>query len=152
MPGFLDNDQVKEKLRTRLGIASFAPGTNWDLIVSDSNDAAINAIKGTLLGRGYTDSQIRSWDRVAEFNADIALFWCLVNGGVTENYDDRMINKLDRRSELVNVDVMIDGKLVQPGGGGGTGGGIRSGTLKNDTDLFREPSRRWAGSGGWGCR
>lgn len=145
MPGFLDDADVKEKLRTRLGIKAFRAGTNYDLIVADANSATQNEILGALLGRGYTESQIRSWDRVQEFNTDIALFWAITNGGAasTASYDFEAINKLDRRKELATVDVMINGKLVQPGGGGGVGGGIRSGTLKNDSDLFAAPSRRW---------
>lgn len=147
--GFLKGDAIKTKLQSRLGIDAFAADTPWDTIIADANAAAGNTIKGALLGRGYSPDQIRSWDRLQEFQTDIALFWALVNGGVTKDYDDRLITKLDRRAELATVDVTINGALVQPGGGAGVGGGIRSGTLKNDSDLFPAVRRCVGGLAGW---
>lgn len=153
MPGFLKDDAVKEKLRTRLGIAAFQDGTTWDGIISDANAAAVNSIRGALLGRGYSPAQIEAWDRVQEFQTDLAIFWALVNGGVTKDYDDRLIAKLDRRAELATVDLTINGALVQPGGGAGVGGGIRSGTLKNTSrengDIFPAVRQYHPASGWW---
>ena len=88
----------------------------WDPIVSDSNAAGYNEIVTKLVARGYSKAQVDAWDRGAEFEIDIALFWCLVKGAGLHGYDDKFINKLDRRAELDEVDVLIDGKLVDPAG------------------------------------
>jgi hypothetical protein len=146
--GFLSFDQVKERLRTRLGVEDFAVDSTWGQIVADATNNAASGIMGVLLGRGFTQEQIRSWDSLSEFHGDIALFWALVNGGVARDYDDRLINKLDRRAELATVDVMIGGKLVQPGASAG-GGGVRNGTLSNDNDLFPAARRCSPFLSGW---
>lgn len=83
-------------------------------IISDSLNAAYQEIVSRLAYRGYTQSQIDSWDRGAEFERDIALFWCLVKLGGLENADDKFIARLDRRAEIDEIIVTVGGAVVDP--------------------------------------
>ena len=87
----------------------------WDNIITDANNSAWEDIREKLGRRGFTETQIDTWDRSEEFNKDIGLYWCLVKGGVGHNYDDRFIRQLDRRAELETIQVTIAGAVVQPG-------------------------------------
>lgn len=113
---YIDNPELNTILTAALSRIELdaASQTNWDKIVSDSNEAAANDIVRVLVGRGFTKAQVDAWDSRKEFNRDLGLFWCLVKGGVKGNYDPEFIRMLDRRAELEAVVVTVDGAIPVP--------------------------------------
>lgn len=83
--------------------------------------AALNAayyeVLGKLLARGFTQANILAFDRGAEFEKDIALFWCLVRSGAYAGFDGATLQALDRRKELETVLVFVSGVWIQPASG-----------------------------------
>jgi hypothetical protein len=147
MPNLWVSDaDLKSKLKDVLQKATFEAVTSWDSIISDSNLSAYNYIVSALLRRGYTMDQIDAWDSRTTYEIDIGLYWSLVKGGCTKDFDETFINALDRRLELLDLELVIGGEIVVPPvlplGGGGS---VQSGTMKNDNDLFCPPTprRRW---------
>src|ERR1700690_3472674 len=77
----------------------------WTPIVSRSNTAAYWEIIHALMGRGFDkETQIDLWDRGAEFQTAIGIWWCLEHGAAidSDSYRAEALNelKLDRRKEL----------------------------------------------------
>lgn len=113
MPWITD-EALKTKLLDLLQKAEVDTSGAWDTIITDANLAAEWDIKQALSGRGFSASQIASWDGATVYNVDLALFWALVKGGVTKSYQPVFIEKLDRREELKTVTVTIGGVAVNP--------------------------------------
>lgn len=89
----------------------------WPTIVTDSRQSAWNDILGQLVGvRGYSQAQVTSWDRGAEIQTDLGLFWCLVKGAGLHEFNDTFIKHLDRREELKAMPITIGGVVTSPGG------------------------------------
>ncbi len=86
-------------------------------IVERSNGSAAADITSALTGRGYTIDQIDNWDRRVEFNEDLGVFWSLVRAVGTSTYSDVILKNLDRRKELMTVQITTDGAIVDPGAG-----------------------------------
>lgn len=105
----------------------------WDGIVPDANEAAYNEIIGRLTNRGYSVAQIDQWARRYEFNRDIGLFWCLVKGAGLDGYDDKWIDRLDRREELDEVTIVIDDEVADIAD---TTAAIGHGPLSTTDDIF----------------
>ncbi len=103
---FVTDAEVKSALADILAQDVSALVSKWDGIITRANASAYQDILSALGARGYTTAQIAAWLRGPEFNLDIALFWCLVHGGASLNYDDRFIKLLDRRGELATVAVI----------------------------------------------
>lgn len=128
MPQFVTEDQVKQALADILQVAVGTLQAYWARIVADAREAAYQDILGALTARGYSAGQIAQWDRGAEFQRDIALYWCGVKRATvaaqTQGQLLDRLDRLDRRKELATVAVMIGGVVVDPAGT--TGGGIVS--------------------------
>ena len=129
---FINDSQLKDELHSTLGKAPGEMSSKWDNIVRRSNVSAYQDIVSRLVARGFSKAQVDLWDRGAEFNVDIGLYWCLVKGGGLEAYDDKFINKLDRREELDTVLVTTSGVIVTPANGGDFG----TGSFDTSSDLF----------------
>lgn len=131
---YITDAELKTALAPILRKASAAEiNPLWGNIVPDANVAAYNEIIGRLTDRGFTVAQIDSWARNDEFNRDIGLFWALVKGAGLDGYDDKWIERLDRREELDTVAVVIDDELVDPGD---TSGSIGQGNLDTSGDIY----------------
>ncbi len=90
-------------------------GETWLPLIESANVRAYNTVVGVRGGRGYTMEQVNNWPRSPEFNADLALYYALVDGGAGAKLsDDVFIEKLNRLEELKTADVVIDGELVYP--------------------------------------
>lgn len=98
----------------------------WTTIISDCHQQAYNEVQGRLLERGYTAAQIAAWDRGAELEKDLSLYWCLTKGAGLNGTDDKWIKVLDRRKELETISVSNAGKVVNPGPVGLVGFGTLS--------------------------
>src|SRR5262245_1017408 len=125
---FISDAQLKIAVTAMLQTQEARLDTNWDEIVAGSNSAAYQEIVSKLAERGFSKAQIDAWPRGAEFQRHIGLFWSLTNGAGLHGYDDKFINKFDRRAELETVPITdANGVLVEPEGGGDTVGfGIMS--------------------------
>ena len=130
---FITDATLTTKVAGILKLAEADLPSYWTVIIADANLSAYQDIVGHLLRRGFTKAQIDTWDRGAEFQKDIGLFWCLVKGAGLHGYDDKFIRLLDRRKELDEV-FIIDGSMaLEPAGVEQYG----SGRLTTDNDQFR---------------
>ncbi len=86
----------------------------WDDVATRANAAAFNLIRVALLKRGFTAAQVNAWDSLDDYRADLALWSAFTKYAVLEEYDQKSLATLDRRKELVDVDVTVGGVLVAP--------------------------------------
>lgn len=105
----------------------------WSTLVAQAQTRAYNEIQMRLLERGYTAAQISAWDRGAEFELDIAVWWCLTQGAGLSAADLKGVDRFDRREELRSVSVSNAGVLINPGALGRIGFGLQS----DDQNVFR---------------
>lgn len=122
----------------------------WESIFPDAHDAAYNEVVAALVGRGYTISQVNQWDRRTEYEIDLSLWWSLVKGEYDAENNPQLLEKLDRRPELLTTVVTIGGVIAVPTGE------VQAGDLNTANDIFQlEPGIpfRWeqgyTGPGGW---
>lgn len=114
---FITDEQLRDALADRLKVAgNDVPAAFSSTIVNRSNTAAYQDVVGRLIARGYTKAQIDQWDRGAEFQTMIGLYWCVVNAGAYGGFDPETLKAWDRRKELAEVIVAINGAWVRPTG------------------------------------
>lgn len=134
---FITDSQLLERLAGVLKIDPEDVAVSvpyWLKIVADSNQASWNDIRAQLVGvRGFSDGQVSSWDRGAEVQTDLGLFWCLVKGAGLHEFNDTFIRHLDRRGELKKMPITIGGEVVKPGG---TQPNISAGRLNDAGSTF----------------
>ena len=135
---FLTDAHIRASVVAALKVSAGDLPDYWDQLINESHTAAYQEIVGALIGRGFTQAQIDAWSRGAEFEKDLALFWALTKGGGLHNYDDRFPKSLDRRKDLLTVQVYSGGVWVTPGEDPGT---VGSGAISTSDDLFnyRDP-------------
>ncbi len=123
---FITDTQARQAVADALKVELASLPDYWTNLVSEANIAAYGEIQGCLIGRGYTQAQVDSWDRGAEFQKQLAVFWSLTRGGGLAGYDDRFIKLFDRRKDLLSVQVFSAGVFVPPGSAPGL---VRSGQI-----------------------
>ena len=114
---FVANGQLLSTLEGLLKVQQGSTNFNapfWTRIAAAANQAAVNEIYGRLLARGFLASQIAVWDRAAEFNEDIGIFWALTRGMVRSDTSDNFIKTFDRREELMTVQVSVASVFQYP--------------------------------------
>lgn len=136
MPGFVTDAVVLGRVCDLLGVNVGNLPPKWQTIVQNSNTSAYQEILGRLITRGYTPAQINLWDRGAEFQTDLALFWSLTKGGALSNYSDVFLKALDRRKDLDTVILFIGQAWKATGDTPGT---IGSGAVSGSGDVFGTP-------------
>lgn len=94
--------------------ALLATAPQWSNINSEAHASAYQEIVGRLLNRGFTLAQIQGWDRGGEFELALTRFWALTNGGGLSAYDMDSVKLFDRRKDLDNVIVFVNGVFVNP--------------------------------------
>lgn len=134
---FLTDNQCLQSVADLLKVALASLPSYWTNVVSEAHTSAYQEIVGRLLRRGYTKAQIDQWDRGAEFERSLTLFWSAVNGGGLANYDDKFIARFDRRKELDEVLLSIGGVYVYPNQS--TPGTIGTGGPNTTRDIFVWP-------------
>lgn len=111
---FLTDDEFRDSLAVTLKVDVAKLGKHWDLLCQEAHKSAYLTVRGELLKRGYPTNQIDSWDRGAEFERSIGLFWALLRGSAFHNYGTEYFEKFDRREELTSVMLEMDGIVVAP--------------------------------------
>jgi hypothetical protein len=94
----------------------------WTNIASTSQNRAYWQIVSVLSGRGFTPTQIAAWDRGAEFELSLALYYALKQGGSLANLNGKFIQTFDREAELKTVIYTTGGALQDPQGTAGLAG------------------------------
>ena len=142
---FLDDGEVRKKLLAVLHKVEFEEPSSWDVIIRHANEAAYDTITSIMLSRGYTLAQISGWHARITYARDLAVYFCLANGGQLENYSDTFLKMLDCRETLKTVDVINvlaignnppQPVIVRPGMRGYRRMG--TGKLRNRSDRFTE--------------
>jgi len=103
------NSALQDVLQKSESLESF-----WSSIITASNLAAYQHIQEVMAARGFTPAQLVTWDRGAEFERSIGLWWCLTEGGASKDFSDTFIKSLDRRQEVWKVVFTSAGVIVQP--------------------------------------
>ncbi len=133
---FLTDTQVKQAVADFLKVdVTQLPAyfTGSGRVIEDAHVAAYQEIKGRLLARGFTAAQVDLWDRGAEFEKHLTIYWATINGGGTTAMDDRFLKQYDRRNDLNSVLVSVLGVFITPGDTPGT---IGIGAEDTSNDLF----------------
>ena len=141
---FVTNAAVLAVLERMLKVQSGSTATiapYWDPLVIVANTQAYGEILMAFQKRGYTTAQIDQWDRGAEIQTDQALFFAFMKGAGLHTFNDVAILVLDRRKELEEMPLTIDGVVVDPDDGEDpvtdTPAGLPShGPFSTEEDLF----------------
>lgn len=142
LPGFIQDADLQVALEDMLRVprGAFSAGDSAYVgdILHDANVAAYQEIQGRLLKRGLTQAQLDAWDRGAEFQTAIGLFWALVRAaGLSEGVRPEVLRALDRRKELSDPDLeLFSGgvPLVPPTPP--ADGLVTTGVMNTSTDMF----------------
>jgi hypothetical protein len=137
---FLVDKDFRQALADTLKVDVADLGSYWDRQCQQAHNSAYLDIRGALLARGFLSAQIDTWDRGAEFERDIGLYWALVRGAGVHQFDPTFVDRLDRRAELMTVMVeMVGGDPEPPAGDPGR---ISFGML-NTTDPVTGADDKW---------
>ncbi len=102
----------------------------WLRLIEKARQTGYTDLTEILLGRGYTIAQLDAWDNREVYNRQQALFWLYTESSLGIGYDDKEINKLDRRPQLLKAaTIMVNGVPVVPGGPADTGGSVGGGLI-----------------------
>ena len=80
-------------------------------LATAANTFAQNTITRVLMSRGLAYADVSSWDDYDEFNRDLAIWYALSQGGIGDEYDDKFLERFDRRKELKSVFVTISNAM-----------------------------------------
>ena len=97
----------------------------WEPIITAANSMAYNTIIDRLVQRGFSLNQINAWDRGAEFQRALGIFYALNHPAALQNtvdYSRKNLDAFDRREELTGnsnkkippVMLVIAGVLQEP--------------------------------------
>lgn len=138
---FATVEQLRARLASAMRVAaddaSVDASSPWQVFLEDAVDDAYQDILGELSARGFTVAQVGTWVRRVQFNLDIGLYWVLTKGASLQAFDEKFVNKLDRRAELADV-VLLDeaGNRLEPASEGSTI--VGQGDLRNESDLYKD--------------
>lgn len=142
---WIDGDTLATAVKQALGKPAFETDSPWPAIATAAAENAKQTIVAALAGRGYTAAQAEEWDAAATYQRDIGLYFAFTDAGAgsaPETYNPAFVNAKDRRAELLTVTLTAGGEVITPDNVFAPAPSISGGTLTNDTDLFRLPSRR----------
>jgi hypothetical protein len=130
---FLASGQLQSDLAGTLKTTMDRLGNYWGEFILQAQTWAYQEIVSRLLARGFTPTQINSWDRGAEYERALTLWWALQRGAGLEGYDDKFLKMFDRRAELNTVFVSVGGGWQPPADTPGT---VGTGALSTGRDMF----------------
>ena len=88
----------------------------WANIASQAQSLAYGYIVRSLAKRGYTITQITSWDFGADYELNISVFFALQRGGLLANVSGAFLATFDLRKDLDEVILTIGGAVQDPQG------------------------------------
>lgn len=102
-------------------------------LIAQGLNAAYYEVIGRLLRRGFRlNEDVLLFDRAAEFEKDIAVFWILMRSGAYSGMDQNTLKEFDRREELDSVFVFVNGVWREPAMG-------MPGTVTTSGPLAQDP-------------
>lgn len=125
---FVAQSVIKADIAGALKVAAGDLPDWWDDVIPRHHLAAYQEIVGALVKRGYTKAQVDDWDRGAEFERSIALYFAFSSPQGQGTFDVNTIKLWDKRPDLKDVQVYIDDEPVKPGEAAGATGQVGSGT------------------------
>jgi hypothetical protein len=105
-------------------------------LVPRGHTAGYQTVVGALLERGFTKAQVDAWDRLAEFEGDLSLWYILSDAGSYRQVAQKTLDRLDRRKELESVVLFVASVPVKPQDVSGATDLPSSGPLDTSRDLF----------------
>src|SRR5690242_11330961 len=112
----IDPDDVLQDVADAFQMDVSSLNARWSRVVDRSVTQALTELGNILRGKGFTVTQIDSWDDGPVYARMLALFFAFVNGQGLNDYSDRDYNKLDCRKSLRElVSLSIGGNLSGPG-------------------------------------
>jgi hypothetical protein len=130
-PGFITEDELTDQVQATLQLAEIDPAGGWPRTVQAANRAAYGTILRALMRRGFSLEQADQWDDGREFQTDIGLWFAILRGGLSKDYDPKYLEMFDRRPELATATITINGVIVTPAVTASS-----SGALDTTSDLF----------------
>jgi len=129
--------QAFADLQALPGVGDLQP-RDLSTIITHGNAAAYGSIVRALVKRGFSKTQVDQWVDGAEFQRDIALYFCILkSNGLNPIPPEQMTTwkALDRRAELATVEVLNSSyALIVPAGTRIVVGG---GAIDTGNDLVR---------------
>lgn len=112
---FITTAELETEIAAALKLAAAADlQTFWDTVIARVNVSAYQEIVGQLIRRGYTKAVIDTWDRGAEFQRDLGLYFAFTSPQGAGAFDTKTLAQWDRRKELETVIVFVSGAPVKP--------------------------------------
>ncbi len=113
---FITNAVLTQAIADRLKLANgISDLQNWSAsIIVNALTASYQEILGRLMRRGFTQAQADSFDRGAEFQTDLGVYYFWTRTGIYGGNDPKAVEALDRRKELNSVFVFNLGVWVNP--------------------------------------
>lgn len=109
----------------------------WQNILTQSHSWAYGIIVGELSYKGYILSQITGWDYGADWERNLTLWRALTKGAALQAVDEKLIESLDVRKDLKELQGIISGGVYQyPQGDPGT---VGVGDADYSNDIFVLP-------------
>lgn len=118
---WLTADEAKAAVAAALHAAGYsglaAEGSFWSEIIPKAASTAQQDILSVLLGRGFTLSQINSWDGQADCHRQQTVYWALVEGQGLLGLDPtlvQLVDRLDRRKWLLDAALVSGSDVLDP--------------------------------------
>lgn len=96
------------------------PGTlqsYWTRILSQCHALSYQWLVATMTSKGFTLSQVLSWDMGPFYERDLTLWMALRRGAALQTVDDKLLGTLDVRKEIQELNVLtIAGVAQDPAG------------------------------------
>lgn len=110
----------------------------WSNALSQSHSWAWTQIVQRLMARGYTLSQINSWDQPygADYERNLTLWAVLCRSAAMQAVEERTIGMFDVRKDLDEVMLIVGGIAAYPAGDPGT---VGVGDVSTESDIFVLP-------------
>lgn len=145
MPGFLQDQELKDALAAVLKQKTADLSDNWDRVIVRANAMAWADIVSVFGKTGYAPFQVRAyWSEGNAAQTTLGLFWALAEGGGLHRYEGTAIDRLDLIKRYENLALYdADGVLVLPLGG------VGHGALKTTNSEFLDPDYRPATTPGF---
>lgn len=117
----------------------------WPTLITQANLMAWGEISDRLIRRGWTIAQVNGWDRGAEAQTAMGLYFALRDGGALDGFSEVFINDKLRYFDQNNPKNVLDNTLVTNGTvwqvPADSPGTVGTGPLDTSEDMFVLPDK-----------